>query len=289
MKFLITGARGQLGQAFRKLFDQLDIEYILTDIIQLDEEHHYLDITNLDEVQKFLTKNPVDCIINCAAYNDVDKAETDWKTANLVNGDGPKNLAIASKEIGSLIVHYSTDYVFDGTKNSPYTTKDIPKPVSKYGESKLLGEKLVQQFSSNYYLIRISWLFGKGQVNFPVKVIRWSQNRNDLKIVDDQISSPSFTTDIARTTLDLLESRKFGLYHITNSEYCSRFEWAEYILNQIAWTGNLVPAKSSDFETAATRPSFSVLDNRSIENQVGYKLRHWKDATSEFLKQIEII
>jgi dTDP-4-dehydrorhamnose reductase len=178
VKFLITGARGQLGQAFRRLFDDLNSECILSDVIQLDDDHHHLDITDISEVRKFLTEEPVDCIINCAAYNDVDKAETDWKTANVVNGIGPKNLATVSNEIGASIVHYSTDYVFDGTKNAPYKTDDIPNPISKYGESKLLGEKFVQEVAAKYYLIRVSWLFGRGQVNFPVKLLNWSQARN---------------------------------------------------------------------------------------------------------------
>lgn len=289
MKFLITGAKGQLGQTFKEMFDDLSVERILADISQLDDEHHYLDITNIDHVRAFLKENPVDCIINCAAYNDVDKAEADSATSNLVNAVGPLNLATVANEIDAMIVHYSTDYVFDGTKKTPYSIDDKPNPISKYGESKLLGETNVQATAQNYFLIRVSWLFGKGQLNFPQKVISWSKNRDLLKIVDDQISCPTYTKDVAKASYDLIKDWKLGLYHITNKDYCSRYEWAEFILNQVGWEGELLPAKSSDFETAAKRPEFSALDSYSTQEAIGYQLQHWKDATSHFIQQKSMI
>ncbi len=281
MKVLITGANGQLGQDFQKLFKDKDIRYFATDL--------ETDITNLETMRTYVKRNPAKVIINCAAYNAVDKAESDWREAYIVNGIGSRNLAIIANEIDAAFVNYSTDYVFDGQKGTPYTILDTPNPISKYGESKLLGEKYTRQIARKFFLIRISWLFGKGNKNFVTKLLEWIKEKSELSVVDDQISSPTYTHDLARITLDLLESRAYGLYHITNSGYCSRYEWAEHILRKIEWKGKLLRAKSKDFKMAAKRPKFSVLDNFGVKETVGYNLPDWKNATSRFLQEKEVI
>lgn len=279
MKVLLTGANGQLGRAFQELFKNEKIEFIAAP----KEE---LDITDLRKIREFVSKNPgITHIINCAAYNKVDEAEKDWKTAYLVNGIGPKNLAIVSNEIGAELVHYSTDYVFSGKKGSPYTIYDTPDPINKYGESKVLGERFVMSFSNRYYLIRTSWVFGDG-MNFVRKVLEWSKKSKVLRIVDDEVSSPTYAQDLAKATWELIKLKAYGLYHITNSGYCSRYEWAEFILNEIGWDGELKRAKQEDFNLPAKRPKFSVLDGFGLREFTGMKMESWKRRTTEFIEKL---
>jgi dTDP-4-dehydrorhamnose reductase len=199
-----------------------------------------------------------------------------------VNGLGPRNLAIVANEIDAELVHYSTDYVFSGEKGSPYTIYDTPDPINRYGESKVLGERFIMSIADKFYLIRTSWVFGDGE-NFAKKVIEWSKKNQVLRIVDDEISSPTYAPDLARATWELIKQRAYGLYHITNSGYCSRYEWAEFILNKIGWSGELKRAKQEDFNLPAKRPRFSVLDNFGLEETVGVKMPHLKTAVERFL------
>jgi len=277
MKFLITGAEGQLGKEFLKEAKKKKLN-----CLALTREE--LDITDFEKVQKVVEGARPDFLINCAAYNDVDRAEEDWKTAFLVNGIGPKNLAIAAQENNCILVHYSTDYVFDGKKNSPYTIGDMPAPINKYGQSKLLGENFVRDFAGKYFLIRLSAVFGNNpKASFPLKILSWAKEKKELKIVDDQVFSPTFTGDVVKGTFDLIKSGEYGLYHMTNSGYCSRYEWAKYILEKIGWQGKILRAKSKDFQSAAKRPKFSVLDNFPLKEMEG-----WKEATERYLTISEL-
>lgn len=283
MTILITGANGQLGLDFRSLFKKNNIDFIITDIL---DPLNYLDITDINQLRFFVRNKNIDTIINCSAYNLVDKAETDSHTAFLINGIGVRNLAQVSNVIGARLIHFSTDYVFDGIKNAPYTFLDEPHPLSKYGESKLLGEKFIQQIAHDYLLIRTSWLIGNGPKNFIQNVLQWSSNKSELKIVTDEISNPTFTVDLALATLDLLNIQAQGLYHITNTDHCSRFEWAEFILNHIGWQGELIPSSSKDFNLPAKRPIFSSLDTFGLKESIGYELPSWKNATSKYLNLV---
>uniref|UniRef100_A0A7V4CNE7 dTDP-4-dehydrorhamnose reductase n=1 Tax=Fervidobacterium pennivorans TaxID=93466 RepID=A0A7V4CNE7_FERPE len=279
MKILITGAYGQLGRAFQELFNKEKVEYIATGTKDLD-------ITDLKQLREFVLKNSgITHIINCAAYNQVDKAEEDWKTAYLVNGLGVRNLAILASEIDAEIVHYSTDYVFSGRKGSPYTIYDIPDPINKYGESKYLGERFLISIAKKYYLIRTSWVFGDGPVNFVKKVINWSREKSELKIAEDEISSPTYAPDLAEATWELMKLKAYGWYHITNTP-CSRYEWAEFILNSIGWKGELKKAKQEEFGLPAKRPKYSVLDNFGYTEVTGKSMRDWKTATREYLTKL---
>jgi len=280
MKILITGANGQLGQDIQKVCQQNSIEYIAADSRTLDISHD-------SEVQDFVKNNPMDAIINCAAYNAVDLAETEWKKAYRVNGLDVRNLAIAANSVDALLVHFSTDYVFDGVTRIPYTIADPPNPISRYGMSKLLGETMARDIADRFILIRTSWVFGKGNENFSKKILRWSENKTELKVVDDQIASPTYTSDLAKATLDVINKKSRGIYHITNSNYCSRYEWAEYILTKIGWNGKILRGSSDEFNSAARRPAFSVLDNFGTPEILGYSLPDWKDATERFFKELE--
>ncbi len=281
MKILITGANGQLGRDFQKLFDDKQIDYYAVD---LD-----LNVTDYEALSKYVNDKQISHIINCAAYNEVDKAEEDWETAFAVNGSGVKNLALIAKKVNAVLVHYSTDYVFDGKKGEAYTIADQPNPISKYGESKLLGEQFIQEIALKYFLIRTSWLFGVANENFVTKVLKWSHSNKELRIVSDQISCPTYSFDLAKATLDLIKTKKYGLYHITNTEFCSKYEWARFILDMTKWEGKITSTLSSQFKTAAKRPFISVLDNCGIEEVIGYQLPNWQDATKRYLEEKKVI
>lgn len=279
MKMLITGAHGQLGQDLTELCRRNGHE-----VLPCGSQD--LDITDYYAVLEYVSTVRPDFIVNCAAYNAVDLAEKEWEKAFFVNGTGPKNLALAANKVGAVLVHYSTDYVFNGQIDRPYTIVDFPTPISKYGESKLLGEQQVLRHAHSYYLIRISWVFGSGNMNFVKKVLEWSEKQDLITVVDDQISSPTYTYDLAKATLDLIKTGQYGLYHCTNAGFCSRYDFASYILQKIGWTGDLVPGKSAEFKTPAIRPSFSALDNFGITQVMGYTMPSWQDAVDRFLHEI---
>jgi len=282
MKVLVTGSHGQLGQDIVNQCTIRGIECVATN-------SKTLDITDQKSVNGMVKTHKPDIIFNCAAYNAVDRAEEEWRKAFSVNGLGVKHLALAANEYGSILVHYSTDYVFDGNNNRPYTVVDTPHPVSRYGESKLFGEDIVRDLCHHYFLIRVSWLFGKGNANFVSKVLDWSREKTEIAVVDDQISSPTYTVDLAKATLDLVATHSFGLYHITNTGACPRYDWARYILEKAEWTGKLLNVKSRVFKTPAHRPAYSVLDNFGTPETIGYTLPSWQDATSRYLREIGVI
>jgi dTDP-4-dehydrorhamnose reductase len=278
VKILITGANGQLGKDFQKYLKEDNIEYIPTDTPDLD-------ITRLKQLRQFTEENKnITHIINCAAYNAVDKAEEEWEKAYSINGLAVRNLALISNEINAELIHYSTDYVFSGDKGSKYTIYDTPNPINKYGESKALGEKELLLVKKRY-LIRVSWVFGTGNTNFAKKVINWSKNKDELRIVDDEISSPTYTRDLVKATMNLINLKAYGTYHITNSP-CSRYEWAEYILKKINWKGELKKTKKEEFDLPAKRPDYAVLDNFGYKEMTGEQMPDWKDATERFLEEL---
>ena len=280
MKIVITGANGQLGQAFQKKFEQLNIQYIAKGSKELD-------ITKIDQLRNVVqSEKGITHIINTAAYNHVDKAEEEWEKAYQINGLGVRNLSIISNEINAELIHYSTDYVFSGKKGE-YTIYDTVDPINKYGESKALGEREVTQ-AQRYYLIRTSWVFGVGKDNFAKKVINWSQNNKELKITTDEKSAPTYTEDLVEATLELIKQKVYGIYHITNTP-CTRYEWAQYILKKVGWKGSLKPAKRNDFNLPAKRPESSVLNNFGYTQVTGKTMPDWKDATDRFLKEMGLI
>lgn len=282
MRYIIFGAGGQLGQAFQVLFAKEGKDCLAFDIEKAD-------ITNFKLLRQIFESARPAVVFNCAAYNQVDMAEQEWGKAYLVNGVAVKNLALLAREYSSVLVHYSTDYVFDGAKKSPYTIADRPNPLSRYGESKLLGEEFVKTFGEKFYLIRLSWVFGKGNENFVTKLLRWAQEKSELKVVTDQVSSPSYTRDIAGATLKLLDNGEYGLYHLANTGLCSRYEWSRFILERIGYTGSIRPALSADFNLPAKRPGFSALDSFPYSYITGCELQTWQDATEQFLKETGVI
>ncbi|MBR8734873.1 dTDP-4-dehydrorhamnose reductase [Fusobacterium necrophorum] len=279
---LITGGNGQLGSDFQRLFDQLHIEYIATDVQELD-------ITDIAKVREFVQRRKISCIINCAAYNNVDKAEDEPELCKKINTEAPRDLAIIAKEIGAEYMTYSTDFVFDGKKKSPYIEEDIPNPLSVYGRTKYEGEQEVLKANSNSFVIRTSWVFGIANNNFNKQVIAWSQSKNELFIVDDQISSPTYSRDLAYFTWKLLQTKKYGLYHFSNAGEASKYDQAKYVLDRIGWKGNLKRAKTNDFILKAKRAEYTKLDSSKLEKLIGEKIPSWKLEIDSFLKEMDLL
>ena len=280
MKILLTGSNGQLGHDFKKIFDKKNIEYIATDYKELD-------ITSDENLNKFFQENEgITHVINCAAYNDVDKAETDKKVW-LLNAEAPKKLAEFSKKIGAIFVTYTTDFVFDGEKNSPYMEDDKTNGISEYGKSKAQGEKDVLEAYDKSFVIRTSWVFGVANNNFNKQVINWSKSRNELNIVDDQVSVPTYSMDLAEFSWKLIQTEKFGLYHITNDGIASKYDQAKYVLEKIGWKGTLGRAKTADFNLPAKRPAYSKLDSSKVEKLLGEKIPTWQSGIDRFLEEMK--
>ncbi len=280
MKILLTGSNGQLGHDFKKIFDKKNIEYIATDYKELD-------ITSDKDLNKFFQENEgITHVINCAAYNDVDKAETDKKVW-LLNAEAPKKLAEFSKKIGAIFVTYTTDFVFDGEKNSPYMEEDKTNGISEYGKSKAQGEKDVLEVYDKSFVIRTSWVFGIANNNFNKQVINWSKSRNELNIVDDQVSVPTYSMDLAEFSWKLIQTEKFGLYHITNDGIASKYDQAKYVLEIIGWKGTLGKAKTADFNLPAKRPAYSKLDSSKVEKLIGEKIPTWQSGIDRFLEEMK--
>lgn len=275
---LLTGANGQLGTDFKKLFEIEAIEYLATDYKELD-------ITNKEAVKNFVKDKKIDIIINCAAYNNVDKAEEEKEFCYQLNTEAPKNLAIVAKEIGAIFVTYSTDFVFDGEKNSPYVEEDKVNPLCVYAQSKADGEKAVLETYEKSFVIRTSWVFGIGNNNFNKQVINWSKTRDELNIVDDQVSSPTYSWDLAFYSWKLMKTNKFGLYHLSNGGECSKYEQAKYVLESIGWKGRLGKAKTKDFNLLAKRAKYSKLSSEKAEKIIGRKMPDWKNGIDRFLKE----
>jgi dTDP-4-dehydrorhamnose reductase len=245
-----------------------------------------LDITDLKAVSHVVEGFRPDYVINCAAYNDVDGAEKRPREALMVNGIGVRRLANAASRVGAVLVHFSTDFVFDGQSTVPYTIADSPNPISNYGVSKLLGEQEAAKHAERFFLIRTSWVFGRGKRSFPDKLIAWAREKDTLKMTTDQATSPTYAPDLAAAVMKLIETGSYGLYHITGSGWASRYEWAEYILKAIGWKGRLERAVLADFNPPAKRPHFSALDNFPLKETTGDVLPPWQDAVDRYLREI---
>lgn len=276
---LITGANGQLGYDFQRLFKKENIDFIATDVNDLD-------ITDINKIREFVKDKNIDMIINCAAYNNVDKAEDEVEICTKLNTQAPYELSIVAREIGVDFVTYSTDFVFDGAKNSPYTEEDIPNPLSVYGKTKLEGERKVLASYDRCFVIRTSWVFGVANNNFNKQVMNWSKSKDILSIVDDQVSSPTYSKDLAYYSWELIKTKKYGLYHLSNGGEASKYDQAKYVLDKINWCGTLNPAKTSDFNLKAKRAPYTKLDSSKIEKIINKKIPNWKEGIDRFLAEL---
>ena len=277
---LIIGAKGQLGYDFQRLFDKLKEEYIATD-------RDDLDITDIEKVREFVKDKNITLIINCAAYNNVDKAEDEPELCKKLNTYVPRDLAIVAKEIGADYITYSTDFVFDGEKKASYTEEDIPNPLSIYGKSKYEGEKEVFKVKPDSFVVRTSGVFGIANNNFNKQVINWSKSKDELSIVDDQISSPTYSKDLAYYSWELIKTKKYGLYHLSNDGEASKYDQGKYVLDKIGWQGKLNRAKTKDFNLKAQRAEYTKLDSSKLEKVIGKKIPSWENGIDRFLEEME--
>ncbi len=252
----------------------------------LDFDIPEIDITSLEECLSAAAKYRPEVIINSAAYTRVDDCETHADQAFLVNGEGASNLAQAAAAQKALLVHYSTDYVFDGLKQGAYLEEDTPNPQSIYGKSKLSGENLIRGCSPNHLILRTSWLFGKNGPNFIRTIVGAAANGQQLRVVNDQQGSPTYSKDLAAHTLRMIEADCRGTYHVTNSQACTWFELAG---RAVEWAGlqntPIVPVSTSAFPRPARRPSNSVLANARLQREGLPLLRSWQEAAREYIEQ----
>ena len=277
MKFLITGANGQLAQEFRRALKEAGHE-----TSAFDKEA--LDIANLDSVTETVSGCKPDIVLNCAAYNFVDKAEEDFDTAYRVNATGVKNLASVCRQNNIFMIHYSSDYIFDGTKTDFYIEEDVPHPVNRYGQSKLDGEKFLMEDLDTCLLFRVSWVFGEGKQNFLYKLLEWARKNRVLRIVYDQISIPTYTKDIVNLTMFAISKGLKGIYHLTGSGYASRYEVSRYFLERLGMDNLILPVGSDYFPVPARRPYFSALSNQKLANDLNVDIPDWKIGIDRYIE-----
>lgn len=278
MKVLITGSNGMLGH---DLIDVLDGKHEL-----IKTTSKSLDITDEDKVKEYIVNENPDIVINSAAYTDVDGCETNEEMAYKVNGDGVKNLALACKVVDCPLVHISTDYVFNGENSKPWMEDDEVGPISIYGKSKLQGEEAIESILDKFFIIRTSWLYGINGGNFPKTMLELAKTHDTLTVVTDEIGTPTYTLDLAQAIAELIETEYYGIYHITNSDYCSWFDFAKYIFEVKNIDVNVVPVTAEEFARPASRPHYSVLNNSNWVNNGFKPLRSYKEAIKDYLKHL---
>lgn len=276
MKVLVTGSAGMLGADMVTEFHRRG--YTVTAM-----DRYSLDITVFEDVRKAVLDHCPQVVVNCAAYTDVDKAESEPQQAYKVNGLGPRNLALACAETGASLVHISTDYIFDGIGKQSWGVFDSPQPINVYGASKLWGERAVLGLLKSSYLIRTSWLFGLGGVNFVSKMIDFGGSGKSIKVVDDQFGCPTFTEDLARAVVDLVHTGCCGVYHVTNQNPTTWHSFAESIFSACKYKVELIPCSTPEMNRPAKRPGFTVLDPFPLRETIGYLLPSWQDALCRYL------
>nr|WP_294573805.1 dTDP-4-dehydrorhamnose reductase [uncultured Romboutsia sp.] len=281
MKILVTGCNGQLG---REIINQLESKKTKGEPIELlkcDKES--LDISNFEDVYTYILEKKPEVIINCAAFTNVDLSEEKVDLAYKINALGSKNLAIASEKVKSKLVYISTDYVFKGDKKTPYREDDTTNPTNIYGKSKFLGEQYTKDFCSRYFIIRTAWLYGDGN-NFVKTMLRLSESKKEINVVDDQVGSPTSTKELAVCVLNLINTEYYGTYHGTNNGFCSWYEFAKKIFEIKNIDVKVNPITSDKFPSKVNRPSYSVLDNFMLKLIDLDNFKHWEEALEEYLR-----
>lgn len=278
-KIIITGCNGQLGREMNRLYaGNTDIELVNTDVEELD-------ITSIDAVMKLAKEVNPYAIINCAAYTAVDACETNQDLAFKVNTIGPRNLAIAARETGAKLLHVSTDYVFDGTKETPYYESDPICPQSVYGSTKAEAEKMVQQMADRYFILRTAWLYGDGK-NFAKTMLRLAETNDVVKVVGDQYGTPTSAYELAKGIDSLLFTDNYGLFHATCEGSCNWAEFAAEIFRLAGKDTKVQAISTAEYGAPANRPAHSVLENYMFKMTNGYLFADWHDAIEKYLKEL---
>ena len=287
-KVLITGSGGMLGV---DLCQELSGDYEIYGIDNRKaaaQRYFKCDITDKASVSGVFLKIKPEIVIHAAAWTDVDGCELDKKKAYKINSEGTENIASACKDSGAVLIYISTDFVFDGKKKAPYKETDKPGPLSVYADSKLKGEEAIKNTLKDYFILRTAWLYGKNGNNFVDTIIEKAKREKELKVVDDQVGSPTYSKDLAKAMRVLLskimrQGQGYGIYHITNSGSVSWYEYARTILKLCGSQTRVVPITSAELGRPAGRPAMSVLDNSRFNEFTGYKMRNWKEALKEYI------
>jgi dTDP-4-dehydrorhamnose reductase len=279
-KILITGAKGILGSALCLILNDF------YDVIAMDKKE--CDVSDKKQVEKAINNLPIDAVVHCAGYTNVDEAENNAQTAFLVNTQGPQNVLGSLKSKECLFIYISTDYVFDGQKKEAYTEDDKANPLNVYGKSKLKGESLVKEFK-RHLILRTSWLFGGGGINFVNTILNLAKEKKTINVVNDQVGSPTYTLDLSKaikTLLDIYFKKgiAYGIYNVTNSGKCTWYEFAQYIAKTAGLKIELKPVSSIDLGRKAKRPGNSLLSNKKFYSLTGFYLPSWQEAVGHYLK-----
>ncbi len=283
LTMLIVGYKGMLGSDLAKISKD---KY---NVVGLESSE--LDITDFELVNSKLNIIKPDIIVNCAAYTNVDGCEENQDLAFAVNGVGVRNLAVAANKLSHKpkIVHISTDYVFDGEGKMDLKEYDLVNPLSIYGKSKLMGEEMLKSFYDKYFILRTQWLYGKNGNNFVKTMLKLASERDSLMVVDDQIGCPTYTKDLCKAILEVVETERYGIYHVSNSEKTSWYGFAKDIFELANVSVEVKPCTTDEFPRPAHRPKYSVMDNMMLRINGFTELRHYKEALLEYLKEENII
>lgn len=279
MKIFVTGCNGQLGRAINKQYENdTNVTFVNTDVADLD-------ITKIEDVMAAVKAEKPDVIVNCAAHTAVDACETDLDNAYKINAIGPRNLSLAANEVGAKLVHVSTDYVFDGKGTRPYTEFDTTNPQGAYGKTKLAGEEFVKAFADRYFIIRTAWLYGDGK-NFVKTMLRLSETNDVVRVVKDQVGSPTSTKELAGAIAHLIPTDNYGLFHGTCEGICSWADFTEEIFRLKGLSTKVEHITSAEFNAKAPRPAYSVLENYMLKLTTDYQFAQWQDAIAEYMKEL---
>ena len=282
-RILITGANGQLGRELSRLGAVSPNEYIPTDVAELD-------ITNRTAVERFFAENRVDVVVNCAAYTNVDRAEDDEATALKLNAEGVANLAAAAKSANATLIHISTDYVFGTEGNTPRTEDTPTAPLGAYGRTKLAGEQAVAESGCKAIILRTAWLYSEFGGNFLKTMLRLTAENEALKVVFDQVGTPTYAGDLALAIFSIIDGDVYegreGLYHFSNEGVCSWYDFATEIAAAAGHQCRIVPCHSTEFPSKVTRPPYSVLDKSKFKSTFGIEIPHWRESMLYCLKRL---
>ena len=283
MNILVTGANGQLGTHFRLLAPQSQHDWLFTDVEELD-------IISPDEVNALVDKHSIRLIVNCAAYTNVDRAESDEATALRINGDAVGYMAAAMKRVGGTLIHFSTDYVFGGTlHNTPCTEEELPNPTGAYGRTKLAGEKATE--ACHHLIFRTSWLYSEYGKNFLLTMLSLTAEKPELRVVFDQVGTPTYAGDLAKAVFTLIENGDYrqqeGIFHFANEGVCSWYDFTKEIARQSGHNAcRIFPCHSNEYPSPVKRPAYSVLDKTKFKNTFHQEIPYWTDSLSVCLKNI---
>ncbi len=279
MKVIITGAGGMLGSDLLDVFKKSDEHKV--SMFRRNE----LDISDRDQVLSVVTELRPDVIINAAAYTDVDGCEINREMAFAVNAEGPKHLAEASRSVGATLIHVSTDYVFSGDHTQPYQVEEECHPKSVYGQSKWAGEETIRHSWERHFILRTSWLYGLHGKNFVTTMLRVGKKESTVRVVNDQIGSPTFSWDLAQAIISLLESDKYGTYHVTNQGFCTWNDFSKLIFSLEGMKVDVLPITTGELGRPAPRPAYSVLDHHKWIEARFPSLRHYDEALQDYLQR----